>query len=125
MPWPGNDPLLLADVAPDGGPLGLVPGTHRLACGPWETLRTSFRSSMTLDAQIPQAQMPNHFRYGFACALTWFISVTRPDIPFVALQLRGHLIDGGGDGGGGVDLQPRRALRCYSTRPAVCLCLSI
>lgn len=36
----------------------MVPKTHRLPAGPWETLRTSFKSSMTLDAGLPQDAMP-------------------------------------------------------------------
>jgi hypothetical protein len=55
--------LAISDVAPDGGPLAVVPGSHRLKYGPWETLRRSFRSSMTLDAELPQASMPNHVRF--------------------------------------------------------------
>ena len=73
----------------DGGPLGVVPMSHRLPCGPWETLRCSFKSSMTLDAAFHQVisskltvdtpthlwtiskpccwnhqeQMPNHYKF--------------------------------------------------------------
>ena len=55
--------LYLSDVSDDGGPLGVVPMSHRLPCGPWETLRCSFKSSMTLDAQFRQDQMPNHYNF--------------------------------------------------------------
>ena len=47
----------------DGGPLGVVPGSHRLPTGPWETLRCSFKSSMTLDATFSQDTMPNHYKF--------------------------------------------------------------
>ena len=43
--------------------LGYVTGSHRLKYGPWETLRRGFKSSMTLDAELPQASMPNHVRF--------------------------------------------------------------
>ena len=72
-PRPGQWPLprgrvikmfmLLSDVAEGGGPLGVVPGSHNLEFGPWETLRRSFRSSMTLDAELPQDAMPNHVKF--------------------------------------------------------------
>lgn len=55
--------MAISDVAPDGGPLAVVPGSHRLRYGPWETLRRSFRSSMTLDAELPQESMPNHVKF--------------------------------------------------------------
>ena len=55
--------LYLSDVEVDGGPLALVPGSHQLPLGPQETLRCSFRSSMTLDADLPQSAMPNAFRF--------------------------------------------------------------
>jgi hypothetical protein len=51
--------IYLSDVEEDAGPLGVVPGSHKLASGPWETTRRGFRSSMTLDAEMPQAAMPN------------------------------------------------------------------
>ena len=44
-------------------PLSVVPRSFRLPCGPWETLRCSFKSSMTLDAQFRQDQMPNHYNF--------------------------------------------------------------
>ena len=53
----------LSDVAEDGGTLGVVPGSHRLPTGPWQTLRCSFKSSMTLDATFPQDAMPNHYKF--------------------------------------------------------------
>ncbi len=56
--------MLLSDVEEDGGPLGIVPKSHKLEFGPWETLRASFQSSMTLDAELPQRAMPNNV--GFA-----------------------------------------------------------
>ena len=60
------------DVAPDGGPFAVVPKSHKLEEGPWETLRRSFKSSLTLDAEVAQTDMPNHFR--FACpAGTWLL----------------------------------------------------
>ena len=31
--------------------------------GPWETYRRSFRSSMTLDAELPQECMANHIKF--------------------------------------------------------------
>ena len=55
--------MAISDVSADGGPLAGVPGSHRLKYGPWETLRRSFKSSMTLDAELPQAAMPNHVRF--------------------------------------------------------------
>ena len=67
------------DVEPHGGPLSgahpvvfsnqrtligllrpVVPGSHRLMDNPWELYGTSFRSSLTLDAELPQEAMPNH-----------------------------------------------------------------
>ena len=39
----------------------MVPGSHRLRYGPWELLQRSFRSSLTLDAELDQDQMPNYF----------------------------------------------------------------
>ena len=39
----------------------VVPGSHRLRYGPWELLQRSFRSSLTLDAELDQDQMPNYF----------------------------------------------------------------
>ena len=44
-------------------PLAVVPRSFRLPCGPWETLRTSFKSSMTLDAAQAQEAMPNHYKF--------------------------------------------------------------
>ena len=38
-----------------------MPGSHRLRYGPWELLQRSFRSSLTLDAELDQDQMPNYF----------------------------------------------------------------
>ena len=38
----------------------VVPGSHRLMDNPWELYGTSFRSSLTLDAELPQEAMPNH-----------------------------------------------------------------
>ena len=55
--------IYIHDVSENGGPLSVVPGSHRLACGPWETLRTSFKSSMTLDAATEQTKMPNHYKF--------------------------------------------------------------
>ena len=42
--------LYLSDVGPEGGPLAVVPGSTKLPLGPLETLRQSFKSSMTLDS---------------------------------------------------------------------------
>jgi hypothetical protein len=47
--------LYLSDVGVDDGPLAVVPGSFKLPLGPLETLRCPFRSSMTLDAALPQA----------------------------------------------------------------------
>ena len=44
--------IYINDVSEDGGPLAVVPGSFRLPCGPWETTRQSFKSSMTLDACV-------------------------------------------------------------------------
>eukprot|EP01048_Picozoa_sp_COSAG05_P009090 COSAG05_NODE_724_length_7726_cov_2.123771_3_plen_599_part_00 len=55
--------MAMSDVEADGGPLAVVPGSFRLKYGPWETLRRSFQSSMTLDAELPQSTMPNHVRF--------------------------------------------------------------
>lgn len=52
-----------SDVTNDGGPLAVVPMSHRLQHGPWETLRRGFKSSMTLDAPLPQECMPNHVKF--------------------------------------------------------------
>ena len=50
----------------------MVPKSHKLEEGPWETLRRSFKSSLTLDAEVAQTDMPNHFR--FACpGGTWMV----------------------------------------------------
>ena len=38
-----------------------MPGSHRRRYGPWELLQRSFRSSLTLDAELDQDQMPNYF----------------------------------------------------------------
>ena len=38
-----GDHRYLSDVAEDGGPLAVVPGSMRLPAGPWETLRTMSR----------------------------------------------------------------------------------
>ena len=35
--------MAISNVSPDGGPLAVVPGSHRLKYGPWETLRRTFR----------------------------------------------------------------------------------
>ena len=55
--------LYLSDVGPEGGPLAVVPGSAKLPLGPLETLRQSFKSSMTLDATLRQDQMPNHYKF--------------------------------------------------------------
>jgi hypothetical protein len=75
--------LYLSDVAEDGGPLGVVPGSHRLKAGPWETLRASFKSSMTLDADLPQEAMPNHYKFAApAGTALLFDTGARPGPPF-------------------------------------------
>ena len=51
-------------VGNNGGALAVVPKTHRLPHGPWETLGRSFRSTMTLDAELDEHQMPNYFKFG-------------------------------------------------------------
>ena len=55
--------LYLSDVGTEGGPLAVVPGSAKLPLGPLETLRQSFKSSMTLDATLRQDQMPNHYKF--------------------------------------------------------------
>lgn len=55
--------IYIHDVDEEGGPLAVVPCSHRLPCGPWETLRTSFKSSMTLDAATEQDKMRNHYKF--------------------------------------------------------------
>ena len=75
--------VYLSEMGPTDGPLAVVPGSHRLyakpshaqppspnqalcVCsqfGPWETYRRSFRSSMTLDAELPQECMANHIKF--------------------------------------------------------------
>jgi hypothetical protein len=50
-------------VSADGGPTAVVPHSHRLDHGPLETLGRSYQSSMTLDAELSQSSMPNHFRF--------------------------------------------------------------
>lgn len=49
------------DCPEGGGATAVVPGSHRLRYGPWELLQRSFRSSLTLDAELDQDQMPNYF----------------------------------------------------------------
>ena len=44
----------------DWSAASVVPGSHRLMDNPWELYGTSFRSSLTLDAELPQEAMPNH-----------------------------------------------------------------
>ena len=46
------------DVPEDGGPLSVVPGSHLLPFNPWEIFGKSFKSSLTLDAELAQEQMP-------------------------------------------------------------------
>lgn len=55
---------LVVVVCRNGGAFAVVPGTHRLPHGPWETLGRSFRSTMTLDAELDELQMPNWFKFG-------------------------------------------------------------
>ena len=55
---------LVVVVCRNGGAFAVVPGTHRLPHGPWETLGRSFRSTMTLDAELVELQMPNWFKFG-------------------------------------------------------------
>ena len=57
----------LSDVAEDGGPLAVVPGSHLLEYGPWETLRRSYRSSMTLECATPPPCPPSSSRLRAVC----------------------------------------------------------
>ena len=41
----------------------MVPRTHRLPHGPWETLGRSFQSTMTLDADLHEELIPNCFKF--------------------------------------------------------------
>jgi hypothetical protein len=34
---------------------------------PWECYGASFRSSLTLDAELPGSAMPNHYRFATRC----------------------------------------------------------
>ena len=51
------------DVPYNGGPLSVVPGSHKLPFNPWETFGKSFKSSLTLDAELNPQQMPNHVKF--------------------------------------------------------------
>ena len=57
------------DVEANGGAIAVVPGTHRLPHGPWETLGRSYQSTMTLDAELREEAMPNMFQ--FAAPAGW------------------------------------------------------
>jgi ectoine hydroxylase-related dioxygenase (phytanoyl-CoA dioxygenase family) len=59
------------DVPENGGPLSVVPGSHRLPFNPWEIFGKSFKSSLTLDADLDQTDMPNHVKFAApaGCAL--------------------------------------------------------
>jgi hypothetical protein len=46
------------DVEENGGPLSVVPGSHKLPFNPWEIFEKSFKSSLTLDAELHPYQMP-------------------------------------------------------------------
>ena len=111
--------IYLSDVAADGGPLGVVPGSSRLPLGPWETLRTSFRSSLTLDAALPQDKMPNHYAFvaPAGTALLFDLATWHSALPIVpsspdrrALILGWNTSTGGGRARGGTGQVPDSAV---------------
>jgi hypothetical protein len=48
------------DVPENGGALAVVPGSHKLPFNPWEVFGKSFKSSLTLDADLHPTEMPNY-----------------------------------------------------------------
>ena len=48
------------DVPENGGALAVVPGSHKLPFNPWEVFGKSFKSSLTLDAELHPTEMPNY-----------------------------------------------------------------
>lgn len=48
------------DVPENGGALAVVPGSHKLPFNPWEVFGKSFKSSLTLDAELHPTDMPNY-----------------------------------------------------------------
>jgi|EP01043_Picozoa_sp_COSAG02_P059019 ectoine hydroxylase-related dioxygenase (phytanoyl-CoA dioxygenase family) len=48
------------DVPENGGALAVVPGSHKLPFNPWEAFGKSFKSSLTLDAELHPTDMPNY-----------------------------------------------------------------
>ena len=49
---------MLTEFSERTGATRVVPKSHKLEEGPWETLRRSFKSSLTLDAEVAQTDMP-------------------------------------------------------------------
>eukprot|EP01052_Picozoa_sp_SAG31_P018688 SAG31_NODE_1333_length_8743_cov_1.681050_14_plen_104_part_00 len=47
-------------VPENGGALAVVPGSHKLPFNPWEVFGKSFKSSLTLDAELHPTDMPNY-----------------------------------------------------------------
>ena len=62
----------------------------RLRYGPWESLRCSFQSSMTLDAEHPQAAMPNHGKEDPLPLNLVDVSTRKESAPSLLSRLRGR-----------------------------------
>ena len=106
--------------AADGGPLAVVPGSHALPLGPLEMLRCPFRSSMTLDATLPQAAMPNHYKFAAKAgtALIFDLATWHTAMPCLPGQpdRRCAIIGWGGAGGAGASLSTERLVEVEAAK---------
>ena len=112
--------LYLSDVSATGGPLAVVPGSHALPLGPLEMLRCPFRSSMTLDATLPQAAMPNHYKFAAKAgtALIFDLATWHTAMPCLPGQpdRRCAIIGWGGAGGAGASLSTERLVEVEAAK---------